>query len=90
MSEVLGLEKEEKGRELKNRNFPEIPTASTFSKVLRCKWEAYLGTNGRCTTVQMQRYIAGLPFLEGLEARKVSDTNGERAVVQIGGACGTF
>ena len=30
--------------------------------VLRYKWEAYCGTNGRCT--------AAFPFLQGLEASK--------------------
>ena len=52
------------------RNFPEPPTPGIFSKVmpvqmggvLRCKWEAYCGTNGRCT--------AAFPYLQGLEASK--------------------
>ena len=31
------------------RNCPVAPTPSTFSKVLRYKWEAYCNTNGRST-----------------------------------------
>ena len=54
----------------KFRNFPEPPTPGIFSKVspvqmggvLRYKWEAYCGTNWRCT--------AAFPFLQSLEASK--------------------
>ena len=62
------------------------PQPMVFSqKYRRYKWEAYCGTNGRRTAVQIGGVLRRFPFSKALKPARHSVTNGGRTAVQIGG-----
>ena len=48
-------------------------------------WEAYCGTNGRRTAVQVGGVLRRFPFSKALKNSEGDVTNGGRTAVQIGG-----